>query len=242
MVGDRGKAQGSGNRPRTLTPRRPLNAGHADRLHRSEAEWLDGLIARSLTPLPSIGCPQPHEVRIVTWALPGAILFLLGLILLLGYFLSKKVFPSDETGAHDADPLGRSPCDGCGEAGCGGFAKALVRGGSEDPGDPAATGRELSCECGLGGCCEPVSGDEGLDSMQWAAGSRFAIATPGPLPAGRPSGWPFVRRNAGTPAWGSETVSPPAHIVPSVSSKGLPGWIRPVATGAGNAWGPALLT
>ncbi len=71
----------------------------------------------------------------MTWALPGAILFLLGLILLLGYFLSRKVFPSDETGAHEADPLGRSPCDGCGEAGCGGFAKALVRGGSEDPGE-----------------------------------------------------------------------------------------------------------
>ncbi len=86
----------------------------------------------------------------MSWAMPGAILFLLGLILLLGYFLSKKVFPSDETGAHDADPLGRSPCDGCGEAGCGGFAKALVRGGSEDPGDTAATGRDLSCECGLG--------------------------------------------------------------------------------------------
>jgi electron transport complex protein RnfB len=86
----------------------------------------------------------------MTWALPGAILFLLGLVLLLGYFLSKKVFPSEETGAYGTHPLERSPCDGCGEAGCGGFAKALVRGGSEDAGDEAAAGKDLSCECGAG--------------------------------------------------------------------------------------------
>lgn len=85
----------------------------------------------------------------MSWGLPGAILFLLGLLLLLGYFLSKKVFPSEETDAHTGDPSGRSACDGCSEPGCGGFAKTLLRGGSDDPReDAAATARRLSCEFG----------------------------------------------------------------------------------------------
>lgn len=64
----------------------------------------------------------------MTWTLPGAILFLLGLMLLLGYFLSRKVFGgSDETAERPAAP--GPDCDSCGVQGCGGFAKALVRGG-----------------------------------------------------------------------------------------------------------------
>jgi Fe-S-cluster-containing hydrogenase component 2 len=82
----------------------------------------------------------------VNWALPGAILFLLGLVLLLGYFLSKKVFPAEETGEQGAHDSGRSPCDGCSEAGCGGFAKALVRGGSEGPGEGTLSGNHISWE------------------------------------------------------------------------------------------------
>ena len=35
----------------------------------------------------------------MSWGLPGAVLFLLSLVLLLGYFLSKKVFPGGEAGA-----------------------------------------------------------------------------------------------------------------------------------------------
>lgn len=75
----------------------------------------------------------------MSWALPGAILFLLGLMLLLGYFLSMKVFPSERRETEGADPSGGSPCEGCTEAGCGGFAKALVRGGSDPPGGTAVT-------------------------------------------------------------------------------------------------------
>jgi len=86
----------------------------------------------------------------MSWGLPGAILFLLGLVLLLGYFLSKKVFPSGETDAPGGDPSGRSPCDGCGEPGCGGFAKALLRGGSTDAGNPATAGEGQTCEFGSG--------------------------------------------------------------------------------------------
>lgn len=69
----------------------------------------------------------------MSWALPGAILFLLGLLLLLGYFISMKVFPKGETDTPGADPSGRSPCEGCGQPGCGGFARALLRGGPEEP-------------------------------------------------------------------------------------------------------------
>lgn len=123
----------------------------------------------------------------MSWALPGAILFLLGLFLLLGYFLSKKVFPSDETGAHEADPLGRSPCDGCGEAGCGGFAKALVRGGAEDPGDNAAPGRERSGECGLGGA---ASRPREMKALIRCSGSRVPLRY-------RYSGAPSCRAAAG---------------------------------------------
>ena len=47
-----------------------------------------------------------------------------------------------------ADPSGRSPCEGCGEAGCGGFAKALVRGGFEDPRAAQGTRSGVSRECG----------------------------------------------------------------------------------------------
>ena len=85
----------------------------------------------------------------MTWALPGAILFILGLVLLLGYFLSRKVFPSEENQGEGADHWQPSPCDGCDEAGCGGFATALVRGGSEDPATPTKVGAEHSCKNGL---------------------------------------------------------------------------------------------
>ena len=67
----------------------------------------------------------------MTWTLPAAILFLLGLMLLLGYFLSRKVFPA--TGESDKMSPQGMDCASCGEAGCGGFSKALVRGGSENP-------------------------------------------------------------------------------------------------------------
>ena len=67
----------------------------------------------------------------MTWTLPWAILFMLGLLLLLGYFLSKKVFPAEEeTDSSPQYPRGPD-CKSCGEAGCGGFAKGLVRGGQE---------------------------------------------------------------------------------------------------------------
>jgi ferredoxin len=108
----------------------------------------------------------------MSWALPGAILFLLGLVLLLGYFLSKKVFPSDETGPHDTDPLGRSPCDGCGETGCGGFAKALVRGGSEDSGDNGAQGGELSCKGEMG---QTESRPPEMKALIRCSGGRVAV-------------------------------------------------------------------
>ncbi len=84
----------------------------------------------------------------MSWGLPGAILFLLGLVLLLGYFLSKKVFPSGESDAVEDDPSGRSPCDGCGEPGCGGFSKALLRGGSADRALTAGEGQ--TCDLGSG--------------------------------------------------------------------------------------------
>lgn len=51
-----------------------------------------------------------------------------------------------------ADPPERSPCDGCSEApGCGGFAKALVRGGFEGPQAAQEKGTEVSSECGSPG-------------------------------------------------------------------------------------------
>lgn len=81
----------------------------------------------------------------MTWALPGAILFLLGLLLLLGYFLSRKVFPGPRTGVLGADPSGASPCEGCNEPGCGGFARQLLRGGSEDDGKAASSGTGEAC-------------------------------------------------------------------------------------------------
>jgi electron transport complex protein RnfB len=71
---------------------------------------------------------------------------MLALVLLLGYFLSRKVFPADEKGRDGAEPSQRSPCDGCTVAGCGGFARALVRGGSEEPADRRKSGTDLSCE------------------------------------------------------------------------------------------------
>jgi Fe-S-cluster-containing hydrogenase component 2 len=89
------------------------------------------------------------EVSRVTWALPGAILFLLGLLLLLGYFLSRKVFSGPETGVRGADPSGASPCNGCNEPGCGGFAMQLLRGGSEDAGTAAAGRRGEACAFGV---------------------------------------------------------------------------------------------
>ena len=84
----------------------------------------------------------------MSWALPGAILFVLGLVLLLGYFLSRKVFPSEERRQEATDPWQPSPCAGCDEAGCGVFATALVRGGSEDPASPMKSRTESSCEHG----------------------------------------------------------------------------------------------
>ena len=67
----------------------------------------------------------------MTWTLPSAILFLLLLMLLLGYVLSRKVFPGDGDKSGDDDAPRGIDCESCGEAGCGGFAKALVRGGQE---------------------------------------------------------------------------------------------------------------
>jgi len=60
----------------------------------------------------------------MTWTLPGAILFLLALLLLLGYFLSKKIFPGQEE--TPTETMGPHPvdCESCGVEGCGGFAKA----------------------------------------------------------------------------------------------------------------------
>ena len=84
----------------------------------------------------------------MTWALPEAILFLLGLLLLFGYFLSRKVFPNKGTDAQNDDPSGHSPCDKCNEPGCGGFARELLRGGSDDvPGDDAAGGKPCPGAC-----------------------------------------------------------------------------------------------
>jgi Na+-translocating ferredoxin:NAD+ oxidoreductase subunit B len=68
----------------------------------------------------------------MTWTLPSAILFLLALLLLLGYFLSKKVFPARRDESQGGGSLQEIDCEGCGVAGCGGFAKALVRGGGEE--------------------------------------------------------------------------------------------------------------
>ncbi len=72
----------------------------------------------------------------MTWTLPGAILFLLGLLLLLGYFLSRKVFPGGSEDDESSAPHGPD-CDGCGQAGCGGFAKALIRGGQDEEFGPS---------------------------------------------------------------------------------------------------------
>ena len=108
----------------------------------------------------------------MSWALPGAILFLLGLVLLLGYVLSKKVFPTEETGAQATNPPERSPCDGCGEAGCGGFARALVRGGSEGPADTAENAQETSCESGVGAA---ASRRLDLKALIRCGGSRVSL-------------------------------------------------------------------
>lgn len=71
----------------------------------------------------------------MTWTLPSAILFLLLVLLLLGYVLSRKVFPASSAGDEPREEATRPgpDCQSCGVAGCGGFAKALVRGGQEDP-------------------------------------------------------------------------------------------------------------
>jgi electron transport complex protein RnfB len=122
----------------------------------------------------------------MSWALPGAILFLLGLILLLGYFLSKKVFPNEASGTQGADPLGRSPCDGCDVAGCGGFAKALVRGGSEDPEDTAKNAKELSC----GDPGAAASRPREMKALIRCSGSRISLRY-------RYSGAPSCRAAAG---------------------------------------------
>ncbi len=82
----------------------------------------------------------------MTWALPGAVLFMLVLVLLLGYFLSRKVFPAHEQVREGADCSQRSPCEGCNVAGCGGFARALVRGDSEEPAARESSGADPCCE------------------------------------------------------------------------------------------------
>ena len=76
---------------------------------------------------------QPVRKWGMTWTMPFAILFMLGLLLLLGYFFSKKVFPPPgENHSGQEDPSREIPCHNCGQEGCGGFAKALLRGGQEE--------------------------------------------------------------------------------------------------------------
>lgn len=120
----------------------------------------------------------------MSWALPGAVLFLLGLVLLLGYFFSRKVFPAEETGAIGVETSGGSPCDGCGEAGCGGFAKALVRGGSWEP---APTDGENACKGADGDAADrPLE----MKALIRCSGSRVALRY-------RYSGAPSCRSAAG---------------------------------------------
>jgi len=76
----------------------------------------------------------------MTWTLPSAILFLLMLLLLLGYVLARKVFPPAGDKPRDPGTPQGLDCESCGEAGCGGFAKALVRGGQDRV--PACPGAE----------------------------------------------------------------------------------------------------
>ena len=84
----------------------------------------------------------------MTWTLPSAILFLLLVLLLLGYVLSRKVFPASAPGDEPREESTRPgpDCQSCGVAGCGGFAKALVRGGQEDPAPACPAGRLSSGE------------------------------------------------------------------------------------------------
>ncbi len=81
----------------------------------------------------------------MTWTLPGAILFLLGMILLLGYFLSRKVFPPPREGGQGneagEDGAPANPCEGCEVPGCGGFGHALIRGGPDEAPQPPACPR-----------------------------------------------------------------------------------------------------
>ncbi len=126
----------------------------------------------------------------MSWALPGAVLFLLGLVLLLGYFLSRKVFSGEELGADGSVSSGQSPCDGCGETGCGGFAKALVRGGSERIGDIGRADGELSCEHGTD---EGANRSRQMQALIRCSGSRVS-------PRYRYSGAPSCRAAAGMAA------------------------------------------
>ena len=93
----------------------------------------------------------------MTWTLPWAILFLLGLLLLLGYFLSKKVFPKEQQ--EDLKPQGPrgTDCETCGVEGCGGFAKALVRGGREET--PVPGGQECKATACSQGQNSPLHGE-----------------------------------------------------------------------------------
>lgn len=109
----------------------------------------------------------------MSWALPEAILFLLGLLLLFGYFLSRKVFPNTGTDAEDNDPSGHSPCDKCGEPGCGGFAKELLRGGSDDiPGGDGTDGRACPRECGSG---DSSAGPRATKAVIRCRGTRVSL-------------------------------------------------------------------
>ncbi len=81
--------------------------------------------------------------------MPGALLFILVLFLLVGYFLSKKIFveeSKEEPSLLSEHPKGPD-CESCGVEGCGGFAKALVRGGDNGPhGQKGQTACSLSNE------------------------------------------------------------------------------------------------
>ena len=79
----------------------------------------------------------------MTWTLSWAILFLLGLLLLLGYFLSRKVFPAGQEEVQEGENARGPDCEGCGVEGCGGFAKELVRGGDEESGSMRSGSTEV---------------------------------------------------------------------------------------------------
>ena len=107
----------------------------------------------------------------MTWTLPGAVLFLLGLLLLLGYFLSRKVFPGGSEEEEAASTHGPD-CEGCGQAGCGGFAKALIRGGQDGalvPAGETSSGYPASCPT-----CESPEGQQEKKAFVRCQGKQSA--------------------------------------------------------------------